>query len=923
MVDVSSFTLTTIDGTVSSIHGAIQSDIPPDTHAKKFIYEATKKASRLISDIYSQLLRAMIYKFSHFIYIDAEGGQNSVKCIYGSPERPIAKMFQEDNLILPIISVVQPLTEEDHKRRKFFSTVVTEKEWDEKEQRAKRVISLVSKPINVEYTVTVWAKYKEDIDHVAEQIYLEFNPAAALRTEYSTVTQAFIVKESSLSTEAEDRQNRLLKKEFTIEVQSYVPSPKFLFTNTGKIEQFKVEGLLTEKPDSEDAPTEIDVTVAESVSLMLSATSPGFGPYWQQGVIGVLGEGFQNGAPGTNTVTFGGVSPLSIVTLSDDVIIANIPTFASGNAGSSLDVFVSNANGSATLTRGYTISNQPTITGVTIEASGTSSIVLIEGQYFDSGFAPHYTNNTTIRVGDISLDTSVLSDSQVSGLVGSGPNGSSVDLSVSSLNGSSLLTNGFIYRTTATEDTSIANLIVTWKQDPYAGFGGYADLSSAGGVSSNVEYPLTNAMEYAASKTTPNTEYIVQVTPGTYNSLYIGTKNNDSSKFQAFWKPNASHHQDSNFQTAPGSTIVVSGSTTASSVNSVIVSAGIGGTGGQGFDRCMVIRNASGLTFKRIKFNGNSLGQGKSNQSRIIYLQANPLKDASGNNLPNTLENNHRIHFIHCIIDGQFNPFTFTGQLTRWAFQMYGVSNFKWSGGKITNIFKEHGFYSHNHQGPIKIYDTSVINIGGNPLQAVAREFDGFDVPLPSGTGEIHCSGVITSANGYAGFGLDGNAGGQWTVGGRMLSTTKIHDCSAYSGFNDEIKAQVIASGNEYLNIPAGYLFGTRLIVISDSGQGDAGNIDIRRCRFEQDQNTGPVTPAGFESASGLTIFDNTFIAGGAVAGATSGQTVAVSINHPNEGGSQQFSIPTGSISSSGNTLTGDLTYDGNVEADPNDPTSW
>ena len=38
-----------------------------------------------------------------------------------------------------------------------------------------------------------------------------------------------------------DKEDRILKKTMNVVLRTYIPSPKFLYTSTGKIEEFKVE----------------------------------------------------------------------------------------------------------------------------------------------------------------------------------------------------------------------------------------------------------------------------------------------------------------------------------------------------------------------------------------------------------------------------------------------------------------------------------------------------------------------------------------------------------------------------------------------------------------------------------------------------------------------------------------------------------
>lgn len=208
---------------------------------RELIAEATK-ADSSISLVYRDTLRAMLDLFSGFFTIDSETKVTQVKAVYANPERPIAKLIQETNLILPIISVGQPKTNINTDRLKYYPMIVSEASWDDKTQRAYRVVSLTPKPINIIYTISLWSKYKSDLDQLTEQIHLMFNPGYEIQTNFSNNTKAYLVDESNDSTvNVGDREDRLLRRSFEVEVQTYVPSPKFLMTATGKLEKFNTE----------------------------------------------------------------------------------------------------------------------------------------------------------------------------------------------------------------------------------------------------------------------------------------------------------------------------------------------------------------------------------------------------------------------------------------------------------------------------------------------------------------------------------------------------------------------------------------------------------------------------------------------------------------------------------------------------------
>jgi|10_taG_2_1085330.scaffolds.fasta_scaffold03097_6 hypothetical protein len=217
----------------------------PMRWAKDYIVRATNKKNK-IPLLYRELLKFLISKLGSLAYIDSENNIRDIKCIHANPERTIAKLTQENNIILPIVSINQTTSDEDAERRRPDNLIVMDKVWDDSQHRALRVVSLVPKAITVSYGINVWTKYKADNDQVAEQIRLMFNPSTTLQAGTRDAGIAFLSGESDSSTLSPgDKEERVIKKTFEIKVQTYIPNPKFLITSTGQIEEFKTEFKLS------------------------------------------------------------------------------------------------------------------------------------------------------------------------------------------------------------------------------------------------------------------------------------------------------------------------------------------------------------------------------------------------------------------------------------------------------------------------------------------------------------------------------------------------------------------------------------------------------------------------------------------------------------------------------------------------------
>lgn len=208
---------------------------------RKKIFKMTQ-AQNSISYVYKELLRAMIVAFTDVGYINSEDKFVTMKCIHANAERAVAKLNQENNIILPILSISQTTSDNDDTRRRYESVLVHEKTWNYEKNRAFRVLSLAPRAINIKYQLNIWTKYLADMDQILEQVRIKFNPEMEVPTKFSTLTKAFVVSEDDTGTlTAGDKKDRVLQRNLNITVRTYVPNPKFLVTSTGKIERFITE----------------------------------------------------------------------------------------------------------------------------------------------------------------------------------------------------------------------------------------------------------------------------------------------------------------------------------------------------------------------------------------------------------------------------------------------------------------------------------------------------------------------------------------------------------------------------------------------------------------------------------------------------------------------------------------------------------
>ena len=226
---------------------------PVDFGAKNKILELTTNESKpMIDNIYKETLRELLNVFGNIFYIDGNSNRKQVTCVHGDQERVAGKLKQDNTLVLPIISVSEKSTMIAEERQRYSNVLVQDKSWDPIKQRATRVLSLAPRAVNIVYDISVWSKYKADIDMIRSAIFTMFNPSLNLRTKFSDYTKVFIENgdEDIGDSRAQDTDDRILQKSISLVAETYIPMPKFTYSNTGKIERFNQDYELFEIRDN-------------------------------------------------------------------------------------------------------------------------------------------------------------------------------------------------------------------------------------------------------------------------------------------------------------------------------------------------------------------------------------------------------------------------------------------------------------------------------------------------------------------------------------------------------------------------------------------------------------------------------------------------------------------------------------------------
>ncbi len=195
---------------------------------------------------YKEIVRFLISRFNDLPYFNEANETVLVKCRYGNPERTIAKLKDHDNIIVPLITVSQNNIAEAPTRQRYSGVLQYRTYWDDEKQRAMRIVSLIDRPVTIQYNLNIWCKYMEDMDQLSQKVRAAFNPSIELNTNFSKDSKIFLASETNnYSFAVADKEDRIIRKSFTLSVETYIKSPEYLITSTGQIEDFKIDAELS------------------------------------------------------------------------------------------------------------------------------------------------------------------------------------------------------------------------------------------------------------------------------------------------------------------------------------------------------------------------------------------------------------------------------------------------------------------------------------------------------------------------------------------------------------------------------------------------------------------------------------------------------------------------------------------------------
>lgn len=276
------------DDSLEFLHSAMQKTgfgarVDCDPMQRGQIINDPEKPERDVLYRYSRSIRgtdeAMLDMFGNVVVMDEDGKAWPIPCVLGPPEKAVAAIVQDnvrkdetlvvDRIKLPLMAISQTSIDYDferyvyHKALNYFPRPDGKPGLTVSEKYERDTVFGVARgiPINIGYTVTAWSMYREDMNQIIEQIYLKFSQAAYIRVK--GVPWEIIVKLDStannMDLEPGDMAIRVIKYEFNMTVQTYIPQPIQRKKAVLKMKMDFVDGL------TEDEITQVMARIEESV----------------------------------------------------------------------------------------------------------------------------------------------------------------------------------------------------------------------------------------------------------------------------------------------------------------------------------------------------------------------------------------------------------------------------------------------------------------------------------------------------------------------------------------------------------------------------------------------------------------------------------------------------------------------------------
>ena len=191
--------------------------------------------------------RAMRHMFSDVVVIDDNGKSYPVPIVWGSQERAVAaimfdnirkdKSLVADRIKLPILSLYQSDLQFASNRYTYHRATnwMRDARIDFKpgftiqEYQPRDTVFGIARgiPVDLGYTLMAWTMYIEDMNQIIEQILTKFSPVAYIRirgVQWETPVKLESTA-NNLETEPGDQKLRVIKYQFNLKVETYIPQP--------------------------------------------------------------------------------------------------------------------------------------------------------------------------------------------------------------------------------------------------------------------------------------------------------------------------------------------------------------------------------------------------------------------------------------------------------------------------------------------------------------------------------------------------------------------------------------------------------------------------------------------------------------------------------------------------------------------------
>lgn len=190
---------------------------------------------------------AMRDVFSNLAIIDPNGQGYPIPIIWGSQERAVAAIMFEnirkdnsnvtDRIRLPMLSIIQSGMQFNQQRYTYHKALDYLRRYRTdykpgftvKEHYDRDTVFGVARgiPVDIEYTLSAWTLYIEDMNQIVEQVVSKFSPMAYINVR--GVQWEIGVKLNSmannLESESGDQKLRVIKFQFNLTAETYIPQP--------------------------------------------------------------------------------------------------------------------------------------------------------------------------------------------------------------------------------------------------------------------------------------------------------------------------------------------------------------------------------------------------------------------------------------------------------------------------------------------------------------------------------------------------------------------------------------------------------------------------------------------------------------------------------------------------------------------------